>query len=179
MKLLLPNKVCNRVTDINLAELRKLGISGLMLDLDNTLVRYDSEELDQEFKAWVAQAKAEGFKICLVSNGRPKRVLSFAQLMDIPPVIRAYNPKRSPFLQALRLLSKDAPQVAMIGDQLFTDVLGANRLGIYTILITPLGKKELSTTRLVRKLEQRMLRRFVKKGWLADEVLDQRSGGER
>ncbi|HHX01443.1 MAG TPA: YqeG family HAD IIIA-type phosphatase [Firmicutes bacterium] len=179
MKLLLPKQVCNRVTDINLAKLRKLGISGLMLDLDNTLVRYDSEELDQEFKAWIAKAKSEGFRICLVSNGRPKRVMRFARLMEIPAVIRAYKPKRSPFFQALKLLDKAASQVAMIGDQLFTDVLGANRIGIHTILITPLGKKEFSTTRMVRKLEQRMLKRFVKKGLLADEVVNQRSGGEQ
>lgn len=179
MKLLLPKQVCNRVNDINLAELRKLGISGLMLDLDNTLVRYDSEDMDQEFQAWVAQAKAEGFKVCLVSNGKPKRVLRFAQLMDIPAVIRAFKPKRSPFLQALKLLDKEVPQVAMIGDQMFTDILGANRLGIYTILISPLGKKEFSTTRLVRKLERRMLRRFAKKGLLVGEAVQQRNGGDR
>ena len=178
MKLLLPKQVYNRITDIDLDQLRKRGISGLLLDLDNTLVRYDSEELDQEFKAWIIKAKSEGFRICLVSNGRPKRVIHFAKMMDIPAVISAYKPTRSPFLRALELLDKEAAEVAMIGDQLFTDVLGANRLDIHTILITPLGKNEFSTTRLVRRLERRMLNRVVKKGLLAAEIINRRNEGE-
>jgi len=179
MKLLLPNQVYNRVTDIDLDHLSSLGISGLLLDLDNTLVKFDSDQLDNEFKAWIEQVKAKGFKVCLVSNGKPKRVIRFAKQMDMPAVIRAFKPKRSPFLRALELIGKKASEAAMIGDQLFTDVLGANRLGIHSILITPLGKKELSTTRMVRKLERRMLNRFVKKGMLTAEAVKQRHGGKQ
>ena len=72
MKLLLPDQVCNRVTDIDLDVLRIQGISCLLLDLDNTLVQYDSDRLDSEFRLWI-EAKAKGFKVCLVSNGKPKR----------------------------------------------------------------------------------------------------------
>jgi len=179
MRLLLPNKVYNKVTDINLTELRQLGITGLLLDLDNTLVKWDSEEMDPEFMVWIEQVKALGFKLCLVSNGKPQRVQRFAQLFNIPAVIKAFKPKRTPFRRALELLKLDRKQVAMIGDQLFTDVLGANRLGIYTILISPLGKNELRTTKFMRRLEQRMLRRFVNKGLLNPEIISTRNGGTK
>lgn len=178
MKLLLPDQVCNRVTDIDLDVLRIQGISCLLLDLDNTLVQYDSDRLDSEFRLWIEEAKAKGFRVCLVSNGKPKRVKRFAEEMDIPAVIWAFKPKRTPFRKALRILGKKVSEAAMIGDQLFTDILGANRLGIYSILITPLGTKELGTTRVVRKLERRMLKKFVKKGMLTPEAVNQRDGGK-
>ncbi len=178
MKLLLPDQVYNKVTDIDRKYLEDIGISGILLDLDNTLVPFDKEELAQDFLRWLNDVQKQGFELCLVSNGRPKRVIRFAKQMDIPAVIRAFKPRRSPFLRALKILNKEPNQVAMIGDQLFTDVLGANRIGIHTILIAPLGKKELKTTQIVRKLEQRMLKKFVKQGLLTADSVSNRIGGK-
>lgn len=177
MRVLLPNQIADRATDIEFLGLTQLGIRGLLLDLDNTLVKYDSDELSSEFKTWIDTARAQGFKICLVSNGRPRRVRYFAKNMGIPAVIRAFKPKRSPFWRALEILDLMPHEVAMVGDQLFTDVLGANRLGIYTILINPLSDKEFGTTRMVRKIEKRMLRRFVKKGLIGADMVSKRNGG--
>lgn len=176
MKLLLPDQILPKVTDINLSDLEQLGISGLLLDLDNTLVKYDSEELGTELKSWLTSIMARGFKICLVSNGKPRRVKRFARILGIPAVIHAFKPKRSPFWRALNILKLSPHEVAMVGDQMFTDVLGANRIGIYTILINPLSEKEFRTTRMVRKLEYRMLRRFVNKGLLTAESVIKRNG---
>lgn len=178
MKLLLPNEILPQVTDVDLERLNENGIRGLLFDLDNTLVGYDSEELAAEFITWIKKVKQNGFKVCLVSNGKPRRVRRFAKIMGMPAIIRAFKPKRSPFWRALQILDLKPHQVVMIGDQLFTDVLGANRIGIYTILITPLSEKELKTTRVVRKLEQRMLLKFVKKGMITSEALIQRNGGK-
>lgn len=177
MKLLLPDQILPQVTDINLEDLANNGIQGILFDLDNTLVGYDSEELALEFSKWVKRARHKGFKLCLVSNGKPKRVRRFAAIMEMPAIIRAFKPRRSPFKRALRLLDLKASQVVMVGDQLFTDVLGGNRLGIHTILINPLSRQELKTTKLVRKIERRVLRKFVKKGILTSTDLKKRNGG--
>ncbi len=177
MKLLLPNLIATKVTDIYLHHFISLGIKGILLDLDNTLVKYDSDELGSEFRDWLDDAKERGFKVCLVSNGRPRRVRYFAKSMGIPAVIRAFKPKRSPFWRALKILGLQPQEVAMVGDQLFTDVLGANRIGIYTVLITPLSDKEFGTTRVVRRIERRMLNRFVKQGLIEAEAVDRRNQG--
>lgn len=167
MRILSPDQLLNKVTDIDLADLKAQGIKGLLIDLDNTLVRWDSQELAEEFSEWLTKARSEGFKMCLVSNGVPRRVRHFASLMDIPAVIPAFKPLSAAFRKAIKKLELSPKEVAMIGDQVFTDVLGGNRLGIHTILIKPLSTKELKSTRLVRKLERRVLNRLVKKGYIS------------
>lgn len=179
MKQLCPDLILAKVTDIDLDRLKEHGISGLLFDLDNTLVGYDSDELEGEFRDWITYAKAEGFHLCLVSNGVPKRVLKFAKQMEIPAIIRAFKPTKGSFRRALKLLELKPQQVAMVGDQIFTDIYGANRIGIFTVLITPLSAQELPTTRVVRKVELRVLRSFVKKGWISQEKVNRRTGGPR
>ena len=164
MRILCPDQFLQNVTDINLAELKARGIKGLLLDLDNTLVGWDSNILAEELSNWLADAQTQGFKLCLVSNGVQKRVKYFADLMGIPAIVPALKPRRAAFRKALNKLQLSAKEVAMIGDQLFTDVLGGNRLGIYTILIRPISKQELRSTKLVRKLEKRVLKRLIDQG---------------
>ncbi len=177
MKLLCPKEITASVTHLDLEALWRRGIRGFLMDLDNTLVGWDSDQLTEEFQQWIKRVQEDGFKLCLVSNGIPSRVQRFAAEMGIPAVVRAFKPRRRPFYKAMQRLDLTKSQVAMIGDQVFTDVFGANRIGIYTILINPLSVKELKSTRFVRKIEGRMLRRFVKKGWIPSEAVLRRNGG--
>lgn len=172
MRILCPNQFLHNVTEINLDYLKARGIKGLLLDLDNTLVGWDSDILTEDLNQWLKQAQAQGFKLCLVSNGIPKRVRYFAKQMGVPAIIPALKPRRAPFRQALKELQLSFQEVAMIGDQIFTDVLGGNRLGIYTILIKPLSKEELRVTKIVRKIERRVLKYLKRKGCLTDTNLD-------
>lgn len=179
MRLLCPNEIHRSVLEIDLDSLAAKGLKGLLIDIDNTLVPWNKEQMTEEFLSWIKTAKDKRFRVCLVSNGLPARVARFAEMIDVPGVSRALKPRRGPFIKGLSLLGLKAGQVAMIGDQLFTDVLGGNRLGLYTILIDPLSTKELRSTKLVRRIERRILRRLVRNGLVDQEVIRRRNGGSK
>lgn len=164
MRLLLPDLVAARVQDIDLQALSELGVRGLLIDLDNTLVAWDRQRIAEPVVAWLQRVQSVGFKICFVSNGMPDRVKKFSHDMGIPGVGRAIKPRRTPFRRALAILDLSPTECAVIGDQLFTDVLGGNRMGMFTILINPLSDKELRSTRLVRRVERKVLRRMARQG---------------
>ena len=176
MKLLVPDQVLGSVLDIDFQHLKKKNLLGLLIDIDNTLVRWEKSSIDEQFAQWVGDAKEKGFRICLVSNALEKRVQSFAEYLDVPAVARAWKPSQKAFLRGIRKLNMEKDKVAVVGDQLFTDVLGGNRLGLHTILINPLSSQELKTTKLMRKLEKRMIEKMVRKGLLSPNSIRMRSG---
>lgn len=147
--------------DIDLARLWRLGIRGLIVDLDNTLVAWNAYDLPERIARWVAKAKEQGFAICIVSNALEERVAYFSRLLAIPGISKARKPRRGAFRIALETLGLQRNQVAVIGDQVFTDVLGGNRLGLYTILVRPISRREFFLTRLGRFFERLVLRRFT------------------
>ena len=167
MKKLVPNVICESVFAVDLGKLKSLGISGLLVDIDNTLVPWGEPEIEDAFVAWIKKVKDEGFGICLVSNAKKGRARGFAQLLDIPAVGLALKPFRRSFRRGMGILNLASHEVAVVGDQLFTDVLGGNRLGIYTILINPISSKELDSTKLMRKIEHRILQKMVKRGHIS------------
>ncbi len=177
MRALLPAMIVNRVQDIDLDGLYCDGVRGLLIDLDNTLVAWDRSCIGHEVADWLEQAQARGFSVCFVSNGMPERVARFSAEMNIPAVGRAIKPRKTPFRRALKLLGLTVDECAVIGDQLFTDILGGNRMGMFTILINPLSDKELGSTRMVRRLERRVLKRLVRQGLLSEASLEHRLKG--
>ncbi|HBG10137.1 MAG: YqeG family HAD IIIA-type phosphatase [Limnochordia bacterium] len=176
MKLLIPDAILPSVQDINLDDLRRRGIAGLLIDIDNTLVPWGNPQMDQALVQWIKRAKARGFQICLVSNALPDRTASFAQLLDIPAVGQAMKPLPRAFRRGMELLNLPPGQVAVVGDQLFTDVFGAKRLGLYAILVNPLSTGEFGFTKIMRRLERRTLRRLVRRGLLELESIRSRLG---
>ncbi len=179
MKILCPKETCCSLFDLNVDRLWDKGIRGLMLDIDNTIARHHIETVTPEQKDWVHKAKERGFRICLVSNALPQRVQAFSHQFDIPGVPNALKPLPRAFLKGLRYLSLPANEVAMVGDQLFTDVFGANRLGLYTVLVDPFAKKEPLHTRLIRSLEFWVLYRQAHKGLLTKEEVQRREVGRK
>jgi len=146
--------------------LRAQGIKGLILDLDNTLVEWGSETVPQELVAWVDRFKAAGFRLCIVSNALPQRVEAVARTLGIPGLPQATKPFKSSFKRALEILGTAPEETAVVGDQLFTDILGGNRMDLYTIWTLPLSETEFLSTRAVRRLERLVVRRFRKRGLL-------------
>lgn len=164
LKKLCPRFQARSVVDLNPDELKRIGIRGIIFDLDNTLVEWKKDKLTPEVVDLIRRLKSEGFKICILSNALEYRVEVVAGRLDIPYVPRAVKPRKSPFRKALELLGTTPETTAIVGDQLFTDILGGNRMKLFTIWTPPLSQTEFFSTRAVRKIEQLVLKRFRKKG---------------
>ncbi|MDQ7828664.1 MAG: YqeG family HAD IIIA-type phosphatase [Armatimonadota bacterium] len=147
------------VFDIDLEALRAQGIRGLILDLDNTLLPHGSREVTDAVLVWMRRVREAGLGAVLVTNSRARRVTTVAERLGIPVARGFIKPAVSMLRQAMALMGTGPAETAMIGDQLLTDMLAGNRLGLYTILVTPLSPRELPTTRyLSRRVERWLLR---------------------
>ncbi len=164
--MLCPDQYRDSIYDVDLRQLFARGYRALILDLDNTITRWDSDVPDAALLKWVNDAKSVGFALCIVSNNWPERVEFFARALDVPAVPRAVKPSKRAFIDAMKLMGSTPAETACIGDQIFTDVFGAKRLGLYAILVIPMAEKEFILTRLMRRLERAVLRRLVSSGAL-------------
>jgi len=163
-KLLCPQIIVNSLYDIEFTRLQQEGFQGIIFDLDNTIIPWDSQSMSPDVIEWLKSLLAQGFKICLVSNNMGVRVKNIAGVFGIPFVSRAYKPAKTGFRQAMNIMNLAENQVVVVGDQIFTDVLGGNRLGLYTIWVKPLSAKEFIGTRITRRLEKITLRILRTKG---------------
>ena len=163
LELFYPCLYVDSLLDIPLDRLRERGIEALIIDLDNTITEWNSNELTTEVMEWFSLRKAEGFKFCILSNNGEQRIRKVADKLDIPFIHRAAKPRRGFFHQAVDLMVVDSNQTAVVGDQIFTDILGGNRAGLYTILVKPLASREFVGTKINRALELLILRQLNKK----------------
>lgn len=152
-----PDRFAPRLCEVPLEELEASGIRGLIVDLDNTLVCWGGSEIAEEHLAWVQDARDRGLRLVMLSNNFSDRVNDVAQRMDIPCVANALKPLPLGFLTALRRLGLPRRHVAVVGDQLFTDVLGGKLCGLYTILTEPLEARDHPITNVFRFFERLML----------------------
>lgn len=161
-----PDLVLDSIYELNIKKLQDNGIKGVITDLDNTLVAWNDQQVEEPLKNWFKTLKDAGFKVCILSNNSSGRVEEFAALAGVPAVSKAVKPRRGGFRRALEQMQLDASETAVLGDQLFTDILGGNRTGLFTILVTPLSQNEFFGTRLVRQVEKILIRKLKKKGLL-------------
>jgi len=145
------------VTDVAVDWLRARGVRGLLIDADDTLVVRDAGPLGTEVRAWLAAVQAAGIGVALLSNGTPKRIAELAADLGVPAFALAGKPFGFAFRRGLRALGTEPAHTAMVGDQLFTDVLGANCAGLISILVTPLSPGRHAHTRAARRLERWVL----------------------
>jgi len=153
-----PDYYYRSVLDIDLAALAADGIDSLLIDLDNTLLPRDSDVIPEEIKAWAANLSVVGFKACLVSNNWHDRVVSVAEELGFDLVAKAVKPLPFAFFRAVNRLGTTSAKAAVIGDQIFTDVLGGKMAGITTVLIVPISSADLPHTLLLRKIEHMLLK---------------------
>jgi HAD superfamily phosphatase (TIGR01668 family) len=156
-----PDLTATRITDVSLSALAERGIRGLIIDLDNTVCAYRSLGLIEGVREWVAAAKEAGFVLVIVSNNFPERVAAIGRELGIPGVPSALKPLPGAFLRALRLLGTPRRHTAIIGDQLFTDVLGAKILGMQAVLTEPIVPSDFPLTRVLRFMERAFFAREV------------------
>ncbi|EYB67398.1 HAD family phosphatase [Deinococcus phoenicis] len=160
MSLLRPRDVLDHVHDITPEFLAARGLRGLLLDLDNTLIPYGSYEDRADVMRWAAELRRLGIRLYLLSNATGRRARFWVEKLGFEGVGMAGKPNPRAFRRALDSLGLPARQVGMVGDQLFTDVLGGNLTGMHTILVRPLAVNALPHTRMTRKLERAVLRRY-------------------
>jgi HAD superfamily phosphatase (TIGR01668 family) len=153
-----PDRFAPRLHDVPHEELEAAGIRGLIVDLDNTLLGFRETELAQEHVDWVARAHERGFRIVMLSNNFSERVRSLAAQLNIECFPNALKPLPFGFLRAKRCLRMHRREIAVVGDQLFTDVLGGKLCGHYTILTEPIELKDFPVTKIFRFFERMMLR---------------------
>lgn len=157
LNILKPNIYLESVFYLDLEYCKNLSIEGFIIDIDNTLVEWDKKYASDQVKSWLKTLELKGFKVCLVSNNTQDRVVKFNEELKLPAIHRAVKPRLDPFRKAMEIMGTTSYTTAVIGDQIFTDILGGNRLNLYTILVLPMGNNELAWTKLVRKLEKKLL----------------------
>ena len=154
-----PTYIIESVEKIPFVLFERDNIKGLIFDVDNTISTMGKGITEGCYK-WIKEAKELGYKVCILSNSvNLKKVRKIMTDLDILGLCFAKKPSTKGFAMALNLLDLKKEEVIMIGDQVFTDVLGANRFGIKSILVNPLSKKEGPFTMLKRPLEKLILKK--------------------
>lgn len=155
-KKLYPTKYLDSSYSIDYEQLYRSGIRGLIYDIDNTLVEHGMPATERAIKLF-EQLRSIGFDTCLISNNKEPRVKPFADAVGSKYVYDAHKPSRKNYIRAMELMGTDTGNTYFIGDQIFTDVYGANRAGIPSILVKPIHSKEEIQIVLKRKLEKIVL----------------------
>lgn len=156
-----PDIFITSVFDLDLRMLKSRGISNIIIDIDNTLSKWGSAKPDSTVCDWIGNVRGEGFKICILSNSSNKRVETYCSGLDVLHVRNVRKPMKSSFINAMGLLCSDASNTCVVGDQIFTDIIGGNSCGLYTVLVAPIDKNEFFITRLIRKLEKLIINKAL------------------
>jgi HAD superfamily phosphatase (TIGR01668 family) len=160
LRLVTPHYRVSSVGELTPGQLRQWGLSALLLDVDCTLTRY-RQEAPPEILAWVTELRAAGIGLCLVSNGMGRRISRFAERLALPCIFKAMKPLPWGVRAGMRRLQAAAAETAMVGDQLFADIVAGRLAGIRTILVNAIHPEdEPWFTRLKRGPEGFLLRRL-------------------
>lgn len=150
----IPDMYQKSIYTIPYKKLKALGIKCLLLDVDNTLIPYTSKKISRKAKDLVERLKEMGFRVILLSNGSKKRLKKHKDYLEVDCSAMSMKPLSFKYKRILKIYKLSENEVASIGDQLFTDVLGGNIVGITTILINPISLKDQRITKITRLFER-------------------------
>ena len=160
--ILYPDFYCNNIKDIDINKLKENNIKGIILDVDNTLIDLDHNLLEGA-EEWCNNLKKQNINFCILSNSNKKeKVKKVAKLLDIPYIYFGTKPLKRGFKKAKEMLNLPYNELAIIGDQIFTDIIGGNRCKIYTILVEPISTRELFITAIKRGVENIIISKYKK-----------------
>lgn len=162
LKKFFPDYYIKSIFEIDTDDLRKKGVKALIFDIDNTLVPYDVAVPTKEIIKFFKELQEKGFKICLFSNNNKARVIRFNSGLKLLAIHKANKPLGIKFKRAMKILGTDKTSTAIIGDQIFTDVYGGNRVGMTTILVEPVSDKDELITKVKRGIERRIINAYEK-----------------
>ena len=158
-----PRLYCENILEVTPEILKENNIKALILDVDNTLLDFDLKIIDG-LEEWGKQIKNAGIKCIIVSNSNKEtKVKMVADLLNIEYIKFAMKPLKRGFKKAQKNLDVPYENIAAIGDQIFTDVIGANRTKMFSILVKPLAEKDLWMTRFKRPIENLIIKNYLKK----------------
>ena len=158
--LLYPNYYLKNITKIDIELLKENDIQGLILDVDNTLIDYD-RKIIEGLENWHETIKKNNIKICIVSNSNKKdKVKLIAEKLEAPYIYFATKPLKRGFKKASKILGLNHKNIAVVGDQIFTDVLGANRCKMLSILVEPISEKDMIVTVIKRPIEKYIINKY-------------------
>lgn len=160
MELYIPDIYQKSVYAIDYQKLINRGIKCLLFDLDNTLVPISDKKPNEKVKEFISKLKGLGFKVIIFSNSNKRRLLPFKNELEVDCSASSGKPRPNKFLQVLRIYGYSISEVAIIGDQLLTDVIGGNRIGITTILVNPISTKDFFWTRFSRRKEAKIMQKL-------------------
>lgn len=166
LKLFLPNEHVPSIFAIEPGKLKEKGIKGIITDLDNTLVAWDEPSATPELKQWFEMMRDNGIVVTIISNNNEQRVKEFSDPVGVPFIFRAKKPMGQAFRRALKDMGLKREEVVVVGDQIMTDVLGANRAGLHTILVVPVAETDGFWTKFNRRIERSILTWMKRKGMI-------------
>jgi len=157
-----PNGYFNKVSEISLEYLKENNIKGLILDVDNTLIDY-YRNMSEETIDWANNLKQNGIKMCILSNSeKQEKVKAVAEKLGLEYSYFGMKPLKKGFKKAQKMLGLENKEIAAIGDQIFTDVIGSNRMKMFSILVEPIKEKDIWITRLKRPIENYIKKEYLK-----------------
>ena len=158
-----PNAYLEKVEDITIEFLQKNKIKALILDVDNTLIDY-IQNLSQSVEEWAKNLKGQGTKLYILSNTNDKeKVEKVSKKLDIPYISFAKKPLKSGFIKVQKLLKEKEENIGVVGDQIFTDIIGGNRCKMFTILVDPINEKDYWYTAWKRPIENGIKKKLNEK----------------
>ena len=164
IKQFLPDRHVKSILDINPEDLKQHQLKGIITDLDNTLVAWYEPSATPNLIKWFKSMEEAGILVTVVSNNSENRVRSFCEPLNIPFISRARKPLTRAFQRAIREMGLAKKDVVVVGDQIMTDVWGAKRLGVHTILVVPVALTDGLMTKVNRRIERMILSKLRKKG---------------
>ena len=159
-----PDVYSQSIYTINYNKLLDKGIKYLLFDLDNTCIPYIEKKPNKELKEHFDKLMDMGFKVIIFSNSPKERLEPFKRYLNVDCCARAGKPKKNKFLKVLKTYNANITNVAIIGDQLVTDIYGGNKVGITTILVNPMSNIDMPFTKIYRFIEKRKINSMRKKG---------------
>ena len=155
-----PNAYFEKVEEITIEFLNKNKIKALLLDVDNTLVDY-SKKMTESVIKWSKELKGQGVKLYILSNTNDKaKIENIVKELDIPYQLFAMKPLKRGFKKAQKELDEKSENIAIVGDQIFTDIIGGNRCNMFTILVEPINEKDYWYTMWKRPIEKKIKRKI-------------------
>ena len=163
MELFVPDVYAKSIYTIDYDKLIKQGIKCLLFDLDNTITPVNKDVPDQKVKELFNNLADKGFKIIIFSNSGKNRVRPFKEQLNVDASCLSLKPLKRKYLKVLKTYPYQITEIAAIGDQLMADILGANRIGITSILINPLSSSDFFVTKFNRSLERKIFKMLEKR----------------
>jgi len=156
-----PNLYLNNVKEITIEVLGKYNIKGLILDVDNTLIDLN-KKMPEGLEIWSSELKNNNIKMCILSNSNKiEKIKNVSEILNIPYISFAKKPLKQSFRKAQKLLELEEKNIAVVGDQILTDILGGNRCKMFTILTKPLHESDIFITKIKRPLERYIIKRYL------------------